>query len=85
MTYVTYSWDIVEPLVCITIMFDAFLGTLFYNRFGKLWDVAGLSKHYEDRFIKKQQKKYDLDMDKYDYYQEGIKAIESRLHEIRTY
>ena len=56
LTYVAFSWDIVEPLVCVTVMFDAFLGTLFYNRYGKLWDVAGISKHYEDKHIKKLQK-----------------------------
>jgi hypothetical protein len=72
LTYVTYSWDIIEPIVCVTIMFDAFLATLFYNRYGKLWDTAGISKHYSEKFIKKQEKKYDLDMDKYEYYKLGI-------------
>ena len=53
LTYVTYSWDIVEPVVCMSVMVDAFLGTLFYNRYGRLWDVDGISKHYSEKFIKK--------------------------------
>jgi hypothetical protein len=46
LTFVTYSWDIIEPIVCVTGMCDAFLATLFFNRYGKLWDVGGIQAHY---------------------------------------
>jgi hypothetical protein len=46
LTYVAYSWDIVEPFVCIAGFGDMLFAALFFSKNGKIWDVDGVSTHF---------------------------------------
>ena len=81
MTYVAYSWDIVEPLACTTGFIDAFFATLFFSRYKLNWDVAGLNQYYSEKIfrklIKKEKKEHELE--RYYELKDAIKKIEARL------
>ena len=72
LTYIKYSWDIVEPFVCVTGFIDMLIGSLFYTKVGRIWDIGGITEYYQDKMFKKLVKTQQIDLKKYEYYKAGI-------------
>jgi hypothetical protein len=78
-TYVAYSWDIIEPIACVTGFLDAFFASVFYVRFNGDWNVAGINKYYTNKYKTKKVRKENIDMERYEELKDAILKIEERL------
>jgi hypothetical protein len=64
-TYIAFSWDIMEPIMCCITLSDAIASYAFWLWAGKPWDIDGLKNHFFDRKLKKLLKKNHINYEKY--------------------
>ena len=64
-TYIAFSWDIMEPIMCCVTLSDAIAGYFFWLWAGKPWDISGLKEHFYQRRLRKLLKKHSIDYKTY--------------------
>ena len=77
-TYVAYSWDIIEPIACVTGFIDAFFAALFLARHKLNWDVAGIGSYYNQKIFRKliKKEKKELELERYYELKDAIAKVE---------
>jgi len=64
-TYIAFSWDIMEPIMCCATLSDAIAGYFFWLWAGKPWDISGLKEHFYQRRMRKLFRKHSIDFETY--------------------
>jgi len=65
-TYIAFSWDIMEPIMCCVTLSDVIAAYLFWLWAGRPWDVEGLKTFFFERRLKKLLKKRHINREKYE-------------------
>jgi hypothetical protein len=81
-TYLSFSWDIMEPITCGMTLGDTVFAYFFWLWSNKPYTVDGLRSFFFERKKAKLIKKYNLDYDNFLKTEEAIKIIKERLKEL---
>ena len=81
-TYLSFSWDIMEPITCGMTLGDSMCAYFFWIWSKRPYSIDGLREHFFERKKRKLIKKHSLEYENFLKTEEAIRIIRTRIREL---